>query len=445
LAFLIFALVMLGAAGQSWIWYTNAAPICQVQIAEVDHPSTVQVNQTLSISTHLMITCSPINQNVVARVDVISNETGQTITSNSTGIGVIEVNNPPYIKIVNATVLNAVRAPSEGVNWRLQIHAWVFAGTSVIASVTRLILVQVVEPQVTSTTSTELTQNSTTPSSTLTNFGFVGLIGLVVALALLSSLMILMRQRKQKSATAKTVGRLQVEQPKSAEAVSDAATTDSFSTGYLELDSLLGGGLPYGYAILLVSPPCDERDLLFRKIIESSLSLGNSVFFISRDLGKSQDLARKYASNFYVLTTQADKIAPSLNNISKISSVLNLNDLNISFNSALDATPNPSKRKILIIDLLSDVLLEHKALTTRKWLDDFIARRKSEGFTILATLNPLISSAQENQTIIDLFDGVLDIYEKELQGRSRRVLIVKKMYERKYMEAELVLDKDKLF
>lgn len=443
--FLFLTLAAFGATGQVWAWNANAAPTCQVRITEIDHPATVQVNQTLPISTHLMITCSPVNQNVVARVDVISNETGEIITSNSTGIGAIQVNNPPYVKIVNVTVFTAVRAPPEGVNWRLQIHAWVFTGPSVTANASQFIQVQVVKPQVTPTTSTELIQNNTTTSSTLANLGVVGTLGLVATLALLTSLVILVRRRKQKSATAKPVDGPQVEQLEPAKAVSVAATRDSFSTGYLELDRLLGGGLPYGYAVLLVSPPCDERDLLFRKIIASSLSLGNSVFFMSRDLGRSQDLASKYTSNFYVLTTQADKIAPSSHNISKISSVLNLNDLNISFSHALDATPNPSKRKILIIDLLSDVLLEHKALTTRKWLDDFIARRKSEGFTILATLNPLISTAQESQTIIDLFDGVIDIYEKEFRERSRRFLIVKKMYGRKYMETELMLDKNELF
>ena len=405
------------------------------------------MNQTLLISTHLMLTCNPVNQNVVAEVDVISADTGKTITTNSTGIGVIQVANAPYVKIVNVTVMDTVRAPSEVVNWRLQILAWVFAGPSPSSNVSRLIQVQVGVPQVTPTTSTEVTRNQTitTPPSTSTNFGVIGgALGLVVALALLTALMILMRRRKKKSAMADHVGGPQVEKHDS-EVVSVAATTDSFSTGYLELDTLLGGGLPYGYAIVLVSPPCDERDLLFRKIIESSLSSGNSVFFMSRDLGRSQDVAKRYASNCYVLTTQADKIAPRSPNVFKIASVLNLNDLNISFSNALGATPNPSTRKILIVDLLSDVLLEHRALTTRKWLDDFIARRKSEGFTILATLNPLITTAQETQTIIDLFDGVIEIYEKALQSRSRRFLIIKKMYAKKHMETELVLDKDKLF
>ena len=211
LVFLLFALMVFGAAGQTSIWNANAASLCQVQITQIDHPATVQANQLLMISTHLKVTCSPVNQNVVARVDVVSNETRETITSNSTGIGVIQVNNLSHIKIVNVTVANTVRAPSQGVNWRLQIHAWVFTGSTLAANVTQFIQVQVINPQVTPTISAELIQNSTTTSSTLTNLGVVGALGLVVAVALVISFVILMRRRKQKPVTGKPVGNPKVE------------------------------------------------------------------------------------------------------------------------------------------------------------------------------------------------------------------------------------------
>jgi KaiC/GvpD/RAD55 family RecA-like ATPase len=64
---------------------------------------------------------------------------------------------------------------------------------------------------------------------------------------------------------------------------------------------------------------------------------------------------------------------------------------------------------------------------------------------VLAFLNPLVASKQETQTVIDLFDGVIEIYEKELRERSRRFLVIKKMYGQEYSESELMLDKDKLF
>ena len=222
------------------------------------------------------------------------------------------------------------------------------------------------------------------------------------------------------------------------------SAAQSISTGYGDLDNVLAGGLPAGYAILIVSPPYDERDLLIKRIIESNLAAGSSIFFLSRDLSRTQDFASRYQTNFYSFTPQADKITSNSGNVFKIAGVQNLIDLNVTFAKTTEALPKAAN-KIVIIDLLTDVLLEHKALTTRKWLDDFIARRKSEGFTILGTLNPLLSAKEESQTIIDLFDGIIEIYEREFRERPCRFLIVKKMYGRKYIETELMLDKDKLY
>ena len=100
---------------------------------------------------------------------------------------------------------------------------------------------------------------------------------------------------------------------------------------------------------------------------------------------------------------------------------------------------------IVIIDVLSDLLIRFKGVTTRRWLSDFVGKRKAEGFTALATLNPMLATKEDNQMVIDFFDGVIEIFEKELKERSRRFVVVKKMYGRKYSESELMLDKDKLF
>jgi len=166
---------------------------------------------------------------------------------------------------------------------------------------------------------------------------------------------------------------------------------------------------------------------------------------LSRDLGRTRDLASMYQKGFYAFHSQADKIGGEHPNVFKIAGVENLSDLNISLTKSVETLLKQHPNKIIILDILSDVLLQHKALTTRRWLDDFVSKRKAEGFTILGTLNPLITSKTESQSIIDLFDGIIEIYERELRERARRFLIVKKMYGRKYQETELMLDKDKLF
>jgi len=277
--------------------------------------------------------------------------------------------------------------------------------------------------------------------------GTFAVIGLVIAVGLVALVIVFVKRMRSQAGRKTALIQETVSKEIRPESAEPRALPDSqnISTGYSDLDTVLAGGLPVGFAILIVSPPCDERDLLFRKIIESGLSMGGSIFFFSRELGKTQDFANRYQKNFYVFSPQADKIVAPSGKIFRIQSVQNLYDLNISFAKALHALPSMSSAKLIIIDLLSDILLEHKALTTRKWLDEFIAKRKAEGFTVLGALNPMITSNQEIQTIMDLFDGIIEIYERELREKTRRFLAVKKMYGRKYIEAEVMLNRDKLF
>ena len=102
-------------------------------------------------------------------------------------------------------------------------------------------------------------------------------------------------------------------------------------------------------------------------------------------------------------------------------------------------------KRIMIIDILSDLLLRYKSIITRRWLTDFVGKRKAEGFTIIATLNPLATTKEETQSIIDFFDGVIEIFEKPLMERSRRFLMIRKMYGQKYSDSEVLMDRDKLF
>jgi len=221
----------------------------------------------------------------------------------------------------------------------------------------------------------------------------------------------------------------------------------TISTGYQDLDGTLAGGIPEGYSVVLVSPSYDERDLLLRKIINSAISSGRPAFYISSDIERTQDLLARDQHGFYAFSPQAARIEPKPPNLYPLPSIDNLSDHTLSLSLAIrDArAKETSSKMVLILDTLSDVILRHRALTTRRWLADFVGKRKSEGFTIVATLNPLSISKEDMQTVVDLFDGVIEIFEKELKERSRRFVVVKKMYGRKYSESELMLDKDKLF
>ena len=105
--------------------------------------------------------------------------------------------------------------------------------------------------------------------------------------------------------------------------------------------------------------------MLLANVIKSCVSSGYSVFFVSRDLSRTRDLANRFKENFYAFNPQADKISEHYENIFKIPGVQNLNDINISLAKATESMMSKSPKKLLIMDILSDVLLEHKSLTTR--------------------------------------------------------------------------------
>ena len=339
------------------------------------------------------------------------------LTQLTKGYASVELSFPASITIVNSTT----------------------SSTSTIA--TTVILLH------SSSSSTSMSSSSSSVASqaqspgAIGNLGTGGAIALTAIIAMVGSVMVVMR-RKKTSMNNATTAKL----PQEAEFVSQPVLSDRLSTGYADLDSLLVGGLPRGYAILLLSPPCDERDLLLRKIIGSALSAAMPTFYLSNDLSKTQDLVRTYSKDFIALSPQMDKILSPPANLYTIPSIDNLNDINIAFTKIMTERANEgTNNRFIIFDLLTDILLLHKGVTARKWFSDFVARRKVEGFTVLAFLNPLVASTEETQTLIDLFDGVIEIYEKELRERSRRFLVIKRMYGQRYSESELMLDKNKLF
>lgn len=249
------------------------------------------------------------------------------------------------------------------------------------------------------------------------------------------------------SRSVSTLRKLEKTEPESQPIAQTTPGQQTISTGYAELDQMLAGGLPEGYVIGIVSASYDERDLIVRRIIDSTISSRRAVFYVTGESGRAENLAHTYSENFYVFYPQAGQAKMVLGrpNVTVIPRIENLSDLNITLNQAIADKASETKSKLLVLDILSDMLLVHKSVTTRRWLSDFVGKRKAQGFTVLATLNPLIAPKEEIQTIVDSFDGVIEIYEKEIREKSRRFLVIKKMYARRYSENELMLDKDKLF
>jgi len=151
------------------------------------------------------------------------------------------------------------------------------------------------------------------------------------------------------------------------------------STGYGSLDEVLRGGYPDSYAFLLSSPSCNERDLLLRRFLESDAE-GGLTICLTRDLGKVADLAVAYPDSFYAVVCHVPELVSGMRNVFQIPWYDDLFSVNIAVSSILPrAGPHLSGRwpRKLVIDLISDVLLSRRAVTTRSWLWDLIVRMKA--------------------------------------------------------------------
>jgi hypothetical protein len=61
---------------------------------------------------------------------------------------------------------------------------------------------------------------------------------------------------------------------------------------------------------------------------------------------------------------------------------------------------------------------------------------------MFAVMDPEMRSPQEARALLDLFDGEINIYEKQTEKGSERYLKIKRMSDQKYLENELLLKKE---
>ncbi len=220
------------------------------------------------------------------------------------------------------------------------------------------------------------------------------------------------------------------------------------ATGYRALDNLLLGGIPGGYGVLITSPPCDERDLLTLKFLEEGTNRRQTTLYVTTDPNLPKAFLRKVDSNFYVLfcNPQADSLIESRPNTLKLQGIENLTDINITLTSAFREINRRFKEdpRRACVGILSDILLEHGAVRTRKWLTGLLSALKSERFTSIVLLNPQMHSKEEVQAVLDPFEGEIDIYEKETKDGLRKFLRIKRMFNQRYLENQMLLDKDEL-
>lgn len=219
---------------------------------------------------------------------------------------------------------------------------------------------------------------------------------------------------------------------------------DRVKTGFNNLDLILYGGLPVGYAVVLTAPSSEERDLLIARILDEGVKQNEVTFLVSNEITRVSHLLEKNKEIFYafVCNPQADQLTENAPNICKIDGCERLTELNISLSAMIEKIPaNLDGPRRLILSNISDVLLSCHAQTTRKWLMELIPKMKSQNFTILAVLNPYMHPKEESHAIVDLFDGHIEMSEKQ-DDESGMNLKMRKLFNQRYMSKQVSVTKE---
>ncbi|MCL4435622.1 MAG: hypothetical protein M1387_02785 [Thaumarchaeota archaeon] len=214
------------------------------------------------------------------------------------------------------------------------------------------------------------------------------------------------------------------------ERVTVETTENRVRIGVARLDELLNGGIPEGYSVLLTSPSCDEKDDLLQQFLGKAIDDGKTAIYVCADSLKVQSTSGTQPKNLYVLACSSRAEVPPQGalNVRSIKGLDNLSDLNIGLMEIIDRVGGGDNGKsgVICIDVLSEILLQHKIRDTRRWLTDILPRLRYKGYTVLATFNLYMHSPEETQAMVDVFDGEISLYDKE--GSDAKWIQVKKMF-----------------
>lgn len=213
---------------------------------------------------------------------------------------------------------------------------------------------------------------------------------------------------------------------------SPSPATIRASTGYSRLDNALRGGFNVGSAVVLSAPASDEVPILLQNFLKASQGRARSLL-ICRNAEPFRALAQGDA-NARVLACSERPVSPA-RNILQGKGVENLTELNLEISGALSSI-QPTR---VGLDVLSDILLRHKALQTRKWLGDLLTKLRSQNVTTLAVINSHMHPREEVEAVVDLFDGNLEIVEAVVEGQSTKLLRIRWMHGIEVADRELPL------
>ena len=220
--------------------------------------------------------------------------------------------------------------------------------------------------------------------------------------------------------------------------VEEVILKDRVATGTQELDSLLLGGIPNEYAVVLSGPPCDEREFLAKNFLKAGTK-EEITFYIASEATGLESLLENPNFYLFLCNPKPKTQVPDLPNIYRLQSKADITNLGIALTKAIRGISQSLTNKRICVDVLSDVLVKHGANTTREWISGLITDLGAKGFTILAVMDPKEHPPDQATTVLNLFDGQINIIQSDDPLDCKKSILVKKLRNQDYIKNPICL------
>jgi KaiC/GvpD/RAD55 family RecA-like ATPase len=220
--------------------------------------------------------------------------------------------------------------------------------------------------------------------------------------------------------------------------VEEVILEDRVTTGTEELDSLLLGGIPNEYSVVLSGSPCDERDLL----IKNFLNVGSKeevTFYVATEITGLEALLENPKFHLFLCNPKPKTKIPDLPNVYKLQGKADITNLGIALTKAIRNIDQSLTRKRICVEILSDSLMTHGPKTTREWISGLITDLGGKGFTMLAVIDPTMHSSEQANAVINLFDGEISILQSDDPLDCKKSILVKKLRNQDYIKNPICL------
>ena len=220
--------------------------------------------------------------------------------------------------------------------------------------------------------------------------------------------------------------------------VEEILLEDRVTTGTEELDSLLLGGIPKEYAVVLSGPPCDEREIIVKNFLKAGVD-EEVTFYISIEAAGLDALLENPNFFLFLCNPKPKTPVPDLPNVFKLQGKADITNLGIALTKAYRSIYNSITNKRICVEILSDVLVKHGTNTTREWVSSLITDLGAKGFTILAVMDPEMHPSDQSKAVLNLFDGEISITQSDDPLDCRKSILVKKLRNQDYIKNPICL------